>query len=270
MFYEAPRFAPLGDCYLNLEFGDEASLEVNFKVLALGQAIEEAAIPGVIEVCPTISGLAVILDREQTTHSVVQAAMEELLQEQQTLTELASRVIDVPTWYGDPWTVQAALDHGVRPNLEVVAEANGLTVEETIRRHSSVDYWTALIGFTPGQNESYPLDQTAAMTAPKYESPRTDTPTRAIGCAGTGTCIYPFPSPGGYQLLGISAIDTYDPYPWSSQIPANGVLLRSGDRLRFRPIGQEEYQEIRARFDDQTYVYDIVEETIELDILRST
>ena len=45
MIYDEPIYRPLGDCYLAVEFGDEADLSLNFKVLALADRAEEGRDP---------------------------------------------------------------------------------------------------------------------------------------------------------------------------------------------------------------------------------
>ena len=41
MIYEEPRFRPGGDRFVEIEFGDELNLEVNFRAQGLGRAIAE-------------------------------------------------------------------------------------------------------------------------------------------------------------------------------------------------------------------------------------
>jgi urea carboxylase len=52
MIYDSPKFRPLGDCYLAVEFGDEADLTLNFRVLALAEALRRADLLGLIEIIP--------------------------------------------------------------------------------------------------------------------------------------------------------------------------------------------------------------------------
>ncbi len=47
MIYEEPVFRPAGDVYIIVEYGDELNLSLNFRVIALNEAIKKAALAGV-------------------------------------------------------------------------------------------------------------------------------------------------------------------------------------------------------------------------------
>ena len=44
MFYPEPRFVPGGDCFIEVELGDEMSFDLNVRVHALAAAIRAAQI----------------------------------------------------------------------------------------------------------------------------------------------------------------------------------------------------------------------------------
>ncbi|MGH7377545.1 MAG: carboxyltransferase domain-containing protein, partial [Candidatus Methylomirabilales bacterium] len=48
-----PRFLPAGDAALTVELGNRIAVPLNRRVRALAHALENAALPGVIEVVPT-------------------------------------------------------------------------------------------------------------------------------------------------------------------------------------------------------------------------
>ncbi|MNT75532.1 Kinase A inhibitor [compost metagenome] len=52
-------------------------------------------------------------------------------------------------------------------------------------------------------------------------------PARSVGIGGEQTGIYPLVSPGGWQLIGRTPLELFDP---SAESP---TLLRPGDRVRF-------------------------------------
>jgi inhibitor of KinA len=53
------------------------------------------------------------------------------------------------------------------------------------------------------------------------------------------TGIYPIETPGGWQLIGRTPIALFDP------VRENPSLLNAGARVRFIPIGLEEYEQIK-------------------------
>jgi urea carboxylase len=264
MIYDEPVMRPLGDCYLAVEFGDEASLVLSFRSLALKRALDRMAIRGVIETYVTPTMAAVVFDREQLTHERLAAEVRVALADLRWDDPMASRRFTLPIWYDDPWTAECAEQHGVENNMRFVAAVNDMTVDEAIAWHSSTDYWIVAVSFVPGCNLHYPLDPRVRLSAPKYTNPRATTPARTVALGGVGTSHYSLESPGGYQMLGRLAVDIYQPEPRAPVFSPSGVLFRPGDRIRYRPVIGPEYEEIQAAVNDGTYEYDVREDEFDV------
>ena len=54
-------------------------------------------------------------------------------------------------------------------------------------------------------------------------------------------------SPGGYQLLGRTPVDLYDPLQRNEVFRDSPVLPIAGERHRYVPIDEAEYHEIRRQ-----------------------
>lgn len=259
MIYDEPIFRPLGDRMLGIEFGDEANLALSFRVLGLERLANEAALPGVLEVIPSLRELVLVLDIEATTHARAEAGLRELLAAQTEVTTLPSRRFVLPCWYDDPWSAELARRYDVENNLEIVARENGLTREGVVERHTSGDFWVVCVGFTPGCYFSAPLDPSMHLAAPKWRTPRDYTPARCLALAGFSTGAYPVASPGGYQLLGRLAVNIYEAIPGNAAFPPDGVLLRAGDRIRYRAVDALEYDAIWTDVEAGRYEYEVEE-----------
>lgn len=264
MIYDEPIFRPLGDMMLGVEFGDEANVALNFKVLELERLAREANVPGVIEAIPSLRELVLVLDRDRTTHAKVQDALERIIDEVEDVATLRSRKFVLPCWYDDPWSDEIAARYGVENNLQIVADANGMTKQQVIEQHTSTEFWVVCVGFTPGCYFSIPLDMSKLLQAPKWRTPRDYTPARCIALAGFSTGAYPVASPGGYQLLGRLAVNIYEPQPKNAIFPEDGVLLRAGDRLQYRHVGPLEYDRIWSEVEAGHYEYDVTEEDFDV------
>ncbi len=158
MIYDEPIYRPLGDCYLAVEFGDEADLSLNFKVLALADALKKAEVPGIIEIIPSFRELGLLFDRFETDHEALKQAVIPIQAAVADVETLPSRLVELPLWYDDPWSAELAKRFNVQKNIDFVAECNGITVDEVIARHTGTDYWIVCVGFTPGCYFSLPLD----------------------------------------------------------------------------------------------------------------
>lgn len=264
MIYDEPVFRPLGDMMLGVEFGDEANVALNFKVLELERLTREANVPGVIETIPSLRELVLVLDRTQTTHARAQESLERIIDDVEDVATLRSRKIVLPCWYDDPWSAELAERYEVENNLDIIANANDLTKAEVIEQHTSTEFWVVCVGFTPGCYFSIPLDMTKLLKAPKWRTPRDYTPARCLALAGFSTGAYPVASPGGYQLLGRLAVNIYEAPPRNAGIPEDGVLLRAGDRLQYRDVGALEYDRIWSDVEAGRYEYEMVEEEFDV------
>jgi UPF0271 protein len=112
------------------------------------------------------------------------------------------------------------------PDLANVADALGLSASEVAALHTERKYTVRMVGFLPGFAYLGELD--ARLVVPRLATPRTRVPAGAVAIAGARTGIYPFASPGGWNLIG-TAID------FRAFDPQQGSALRLGDRVEFVP-----------------------------------
>jgi inhibitor of KinA len=251
-------FRPLGDIELCVEFGDRIDLPLNFRVLALDRALKEAQVDGVRETVPTHRSLGVIYDPARIRRRDLERVIDGLLDGLPALTEFPSRLIEIPVWYDDPWSDECARAHGVDNNITHLAELNGISRDEVVARHAGTLHWVSAVGFQPSTYQAVPLSE-MRLSASKYERPRKWTDPGTVCLAGIITSYYPVRSPGGYQLLGRTPIDLFDPFQRNPAFAAGPVLPRVGDRHRYVPIGGEEYHAIRAEVEAGRYEYRIEE-----------
>jgi KipI family sensor histidine kinase inhibitor len=67
-----------------------------------------------------------------------------------------------------------------------------------------------------------------AIVVPRLETPRTRVPAGTVAIAGSQTGIYPIDSPGGWQLIGWTSLQLFNP---ESETP---FLFSPGDEVKFR------------------------------------
>jgi allophanate hydrolase subunit 1 len=149
--------------------------------------------------------------------------------------------------------------------MEYLAEINDTTVDGVIAAHSGTEWWVTSVGFQPGCYQALPLDPAFSISAPKYPRPRQWTPERILCLAGKITSFYPVRSPGGYQLLGRTPVDLYDPLQRNEVFRDSPVLPIAGERHRYVPIDENGYKEIRHHVECGDYRYDIEEGEYSLD-----
>ena len=228
--YERPRFVPAGDQTLVVELGDRISPEINRRVHNLMSAVQEAEVPGVRDLVPTYRSLLVHYDPLTTSHDELRERVEPLEAGLRERPPSSPRVIQLPTLYGG--------EYG--PDLGFVAEHAGMSVDEVIEVHSGTDYLVYMMGFSPGFPYLGGLSE--ELATPRLATPRTEIPAGSVGIAENQTGVYPVASPGGWQLIGRTPLDLFDP---DREPPA---LVGAGDYVRFLPLdGAEQYLDIRGQ-----------------------
>jgi KipI family sensor histidine kinase inhibitor len=235
---------PLGDSALVMrvrEQFEDAPEETLDEVLRTLQQLRNAAIPGVIELAPAYTSIAVFFDpiavakASGTPGEVFDWLTEEI---RSVITSgsvfhrrrsgvMAPHSIEIPVCYDSEF----ALD------LDRVADHTKLSAGEVIDLHSTAEYRVACIGFVPG----FPFLTGLAkkLATPRRDTPRTEIPPGSVGIGGGQTGIYPLRSPGGWNLIGRTPLKLFAP---TKNPPA---LLRAGDRVRFRAITREEFESLK-------------------------
>ncbi len=219
-----PRFLPAGDAALVVEFGNQIDEGINRQVRCLAYALEENAIPGLEEAVPTYRSLLVHYDPLHLSYGQLMDFVRSLLEREQEYSLPEPRLVEIPTLYGGEFG----------PDLSFVAEHNGLSVEEVIQIHSGATYLVYMLGFSPGYVYLGGLPE--AIATPRLSTPRTLVPAGTVALAGQQTGIYPIATPGGWRLIGRTPLKLFDP----QHDPP--TLLQAGERVRFVPISEEEYQ----------------------------
>ncbi|MGG3279398.1 5-oxoprolinase subunit PxpB [Paenibacillus solani] len=230
-------FYPLGDAAVLIQFPDIVSEEVHRQVTAAVKALEQMPFLGWVESIPSFTSIAVYYDPRKiikpdgydTVYAYVCNMLEQLID-----TDAAAEnggadkeIVEIPVCYGG--------DYG--PDLDEVAQTNGLLPEEVIRLHCGQDYLIYAIGFAPGF--PYVGGVSEKIATPRKKTPRLRIPAGSVGIAGMQTGIYPIETPGGWQIIGRTPLALFQP---EAQSP---TLLNSGQYIRFRPIAAEEYEHLR-------------------------
>jgi inhibitor of KinA len=78
-----------------------------------------------------------------------------------------------------------------------------------------------------------PVDPRIAIA--RISTPRTRVLAGSVGIAGEQTGIYPFNSPGGWNIIGRTPLPVFD------LSVAQPVLFQPGDQVKFVPITKEEF-----------------------------
>jgi inhibitor of KinA len=224
--------SPLNETALLVSFENIIDKNINEKVIALAQALQENRFKGFIETVPAYNSLAIFYDTAaikkyhvplNTAYEFVKDFTEEKIKAIKILAQNHKQLIRIPVYYNGE-------------DLAAVANEKHLTAEEVIHIHTSITYRVFMIGFLPGFAYMGKVDERIAV--PRLSSPRTNVKAGAVGIAGFQTGIYPLRSPGGWKLIGQTPLKIFDVQK------ENPCLLKAGDNVQFIAITKEVFEKL--------------------------
>jgi antagonist of KipI len=209
-----PRIVPVGDAALSVEFGRALDPALNAQVRALDDALRSAPFPGFLECVPALASLLVVYDPTRAAFAEAREALERALSARTAPPPAGARHV-IPVAYGG--------DDG--PDLADVARRCSLAESDVVARHTAAEYTALFSGFLPGFAYLGTLSRELEM--PRRDSPRPRVPAGSVAVAGPFTGVYPFASPGGWNLIGRTGQVLFDP------LAPRPALIQPGDRVRF-------------------------------------
>lgn len=193
-----------GDTGLLIETGNGDVLR------SLAGALAAAAIPGVTQVVPALRTVLVVIDPQRTSIGTVRDALRQLTFAEQGMDQ--PREVQIPVVYDGE-------------DLDFVAAHTGLGVAGVIEVHQQTQWYVGFCGFAPGF--AYLVGDNTRLEVPRRGESRVRVPAGSVALAGTFATVYPRESPGGWQLIGRTALTLWDV---TADPP---VLLTPGTSVRF-------------------------------------
>lgn len=226
------RLLDAGDGAVTIEFGDQITSQLVGRVAALDKLLQAARergeLAGVVETMPTFRSLTVHYDPLQSSRAALDPV----------LTALASQSEAAPAANGRRWRLPVCYGGEFGADLADVASATGLSPDAVVQLHADTELSVYMIGFMPG----FPFmgDLPSALDMPRRREPRLRVPAGSVAITGSLTAIYPWQSPGGWQLIGRCPVPLFD------AAAATPSLLAPGDTVRFEAITAQRLAELEA------------------------
>lgn len=124
-------------------------------------------------------------------------------------------------------TIPVDYKFGLSFDLATMAQSAGLSVELWIKLHSSATYTVMALGFAPGF--AYLGGLPAKLHHPRRATPRPQIPAGAVAIADDMSAVYPQASPGGWNIIGTTAVAMFDDESLKQRFAV-------GDRVSFRDV----------------------------------
>lgn len=220
-----PRFFSVSESSLTVCFGNGVSEKINQKIIDLARFIEKNPPTGIKEIVPAFSSLTIFYDplmvrkhspNFQTGFDAARNYLENALQNMRENKRQKPRQIEIVFDAGGEF----ALD------LEFISETKNISKKEILEIFTSKIYRVFMLGFLPGFAYMGEVDERIAV--PRKDKPRLKVPKGSVGIAGNQTGIYPFESPGGWQIIGKTDTELFTPDE------ENPTFLQAGDSVKFK------------------------------------
>ena len=176
-----------------------------------------------VDLVPSYTTLMVHYDLTALTPAQARALIDQALTDLQPQAQGSGQCHVLPVWY----------DLSVGPELTLLSQRSGLTVEEVIRRHSAHEYQVFALGFAPGFAFMGLVDE--VLATPRLNTPRKRVAAGSVGIAERQTAAYPVVSPGGWNLIGRTPAKLFD------RERDGYSLMQPGDTVRFAPVSHAEF-----------------------------
>ncbi|STZ75372.1 5-oxoprolinase subunit PxpB [Bergeriella denitrificans] len=176
-------------------------------------AADSESLSGVAEVVPGMNNLTVFAEPQTDLAALAGRLHDVWLRVGAAAYE--GKTVEIPVVYGGAFG----------GDLAEVAAFHKITPEEVVKRHTAPTYTVFMMGFQPGFPYLGGLPE--HLHTPRRAVPRTSVPAGSVGIGGGQTGVYPFASPGGWQIIGQTGLPLFraDLNP--------PTLLAAGDKVRF-------------------------------------
>ena len=203
-------------------FGGQIALATHQRIVKLLRLLAAEPVDGFLNFHPAYCSVLVKFDALKLRHAEVESALRSLCARLGEVELPKPRVREIPVCYGG--------EYG--PDLEEVAKLHATPADEFVRLHAAARYTVYFLGFVPGF--AYLGGLPAELATPRLSTPRKKVPAGSVAIGGNQTGVYPRETPGGWRLIGRTALKLFDPSAREMS------FLQIGDEVRFVAIAKEE------------------------------
>ena len=140
---------------------------------------------------------------------------------------------------GRHWQLPVCFDEDFAPDLARVSELKQLSRTQVLDGLLGATFRVYMLGFQPGF--PYMGGLPPALATPRLPSPRQKVPAQSVAIALDMCSVYPWESPGGWNLLGRTPVVLFDPA--QAEQPA---MLAAGDEVQWTEVDRATHDRLAA------------------------
>jgi KipI family sensor histidine kinase inhibitor len=221
----------MGDAAWTLELGAQVDADVNAQCAAIAQALAHrqraGELQGIRDIVPTFRSVTVLFDPMQVDAQSLG----------NTLLQLAATPNVAPA-SGLSWQLPVCFDDDYAPDLANTAQRLSLSPQALVDAVLAQSLRVYAMGFLPGF--AYLAQLPHALKTSRLAAPRNRVPAQSLAIADDMACIYPWVSPGGWNLIGCMPLQLFDKHAGN-----HAALLSAGDTVSFVAVNSQELQALQ-------------------------
>jgi inhibitor of KinA len=215
----------IGDSAVICDFGEEVNHTVNSNVIKLFYFIEKQSksksVVGITNCTPSYNKLLINFDLQKTNSKKILKFINSI--------DFNGLSLDREI---KEWTLPICYDFEI--DLNNMSKKLQLDKEEIISIHLKSIFYVYMIGFVPGHPFMGDLDPKLFLN--RLKTPRIRVPAGSVGVVEKFCNIYPYESPGGWNIIGRTPTKLFN-----NKDSSRPCLLSPGDTVKFKKISKKEF-----------------------------
>jgi len=220
------KITNISDQGIICDFGEEVNKEINREVIRLFNYLkdknEKGELQGIYNIIPSYNKLVVHFDLEKNSSQKIKDFISAI--------DLKKSFI---AQKNKTWTIPICYDDEFALDLENLTKSLKLSKDEIINTHLQTEFYVYMIGFMPGHPYMGDLDK--KLFTSRLQSPRIQVPIGSVAIAEKFCIIYPYQSPGGWNIIGRTSFKLFD-----TKNLTNPCLVSPGDIVKFKRVNKKD------------------------------
>ena len=222
------KLSNIGDCGIVCDFGNEVNRSININVIKLFHHVKKEFLKGnlngILNYTPSYNKLIINFDLEKINSSKIVDFLNSVDFSKLKLSQNSNK-----------WTIPICYDFEM--DLGNISKTLKMDKDEIINIHLNTDFFVYMVGFIPGHPFMGDLDSKLFLN--RMKTPRVKIPPGSVGIVEKFCNIYPYESPGGWNIIGRTSIKLFD-----KKNESNPSLLSPGDSVKFKLVSKKEFEKL--------------------------
>jgi len=222
------KLSNIGDCGIVCDFGDEVSQKINTNVIKLFHYVRQQtfnrSLEGILNCTPSYNKLIINFDLRKINAIKILDFLKSIDFSKLNLSQNKKE-----------WTIPICYDFAM--DLENMSRTLKMNKDEIINIHLNTDFFVYMVGFIPGH--PFMGDLNSKLFLNRLETPRVKIPAGSVGIVEKFCNIYPYESPGGWNIIGRTPTKLFN-----TQNESSPCLLSPGDSVKFKSISKKEFEKL--------------------------